>query len=89
MSDTHYPCQKHCFPGSEEERRTLDYPIEGETYKQEEVLIRVPLGFQMTREAAMLTLNKIIPNERKPLLTELDDAAILVLYLAHERGVGK
>jgi len=61
------------------------------TYKQEEILIRVPLKFQMTRTTALDLLMKLIPADvqRTASLHELDDAALLVLQLAHERGVGR
>lgn len=57
---------------------------------QEEVLIKVPLSFQMTRKVALDTLLPLIPADvqRKANVHELDDAALLVLLLAHERGVG-
>ncbi|GKY94163.1 hypothetical protein MPSEU_000382400 [Mayamaea pseudoterrestris] len=57
----------------------------------EEVLIRVPLGFQMTRNVALDTLLPIVPTEvqKRASLHELDDAALLVLLLAHERGLGR
>jgi hypothetical protein len=60
-------------------------------FKQEEVLIKVPLSFQMTRTVALDTLlPRISPEvQRKANLNELDDAALLVLLLAHERGVGR
>ena len=59
-------------------------------YRQEEYLIKVPLTYQMTRQLALETLLVLIPpdvNQRLP-LQELDDAALLVLLLAHERGLG-
>lgn len=58
---------------------------------QEEILIKVPLSFQMTRADALATLlPRISPEvQRKASIHELDDAALLVLLLAHERGVGK
>lgn len=60
-------------------------------YKQEEVLIRVPLNFQMTRKVALDTILPRIPAEvqKRASLHELDDAVLLVLLLAHERGVGR
>jgi hypothetical protein len=59
-------------------------------YMQEEVLIRVPLSFQMTRKVALDTLLPLVSAEvqRKASIHELDDAALLTLLLAHERGVG-
>jgi hypothetical protein len=66
-------------------------PDEEKRYMQEEVLIKVPLSYQMTRKVALETLLPLIPAEvtRKANLHELDDAALLVLTLAHERGVGE
>ncbi|CAB9526883.1 expressed unknown protein [Seminavis robusta] len=67
-------------------------PIPDHTvYKQEEVLVRVPLTFQMTRQVALDTLLPRIPGDvqRKANPQDLDDAALLVLLLAHERGVGR
>ena len=64
-------------------------------YQQEQILIRVPLSFQMTRTTALALLVPLIPtnndvHQRKAtLLHELDDAALLTLQLAHERGVGR
>ena len=60
-------------------------------YKQEETLIRVPLSFQMTRQVALDTILARLPGDiqRKLNPHELDDAALLVLLLAHERGVGR
>jgi len=64
---------------------------EEDRYRQEEILMKIPLNFQMTRILALKTLKKVVPNEvnmRAP-LQELDDAALLVLLLAHERGLGR
>jgi hypothetical protein len=61
-----------------------------EKYRQEEVLLRIPLQIQMTRTLALETLIPLIPYDvlaRIPLV-ELDDAALLVLLLAHEHGKG-
>lgn len=58
---------------------------------ENDVLIKVPYSYQMTRELALSTLSALIP----PMvlvelpLQELDDAALLVLLLAHEYGLGK
>jgi len=62
-----------------------------EHYRQEEILIKIPLGYQMTRKLALRTLRGLLPpdvHQRAP-IHELDDAALLVLLLAHERGLGK
>jgi hypothetical protein len=60
-------------------------------YKQREILIQVPLTFQMTRQVALDTIMARLPGDvqRKASPHELDDAALLVLLLAHERGVGR
>ena len=58
------------------------------SYKQTEILLKIPLSLQMTRSLALKTLLPLIPSEvnaRVP-LQELDDAGLLVLLLAHERG---
>ena len=59
-------------------------------FRQEEILIKVPYSIQLTRKYALTALNRLIPpNVQKNLpLQELDDAALLVLILAHERGIG-
>lgn len=95
VRDTWHQCQISCFPGVAKEKlarlRNQTDPNETYRYKQEEVLIKVPLGFQMTRTVALDTLLPRISAEvqRKAGIHELDDAALLVLLLAHERGVGK
>eukprot|EP00980_Cylindrotheca_fusiformis_P018692 scaffold6226_cov118-Cylindrotheca_fusiformis.AAC.6 len=56
-----------------------------------DVLIKVPYSYQMTRELALTTLTDVIPPTvlvEAPLY-ELDDAALLVLLLVHEYGLGK
>ena len=64
-------------------------------YQQEQILIRVPLSYQMTRTTALALLVPLIPanhevHQRKAsVLHELDDAALLTLQLAHERGAGR
>lgn len=105
VQDSFHRCQIECFPGYREEKveqlhkygegvcppipesKTDDIP----TFYQEEVLIRVPLSYQMTRKVAIETLTRLIPVEvqRKAGFFDLDDAAILTLLLAHERGVGR
>lgn len=94
VRDDFQQCQVNCLPGSKKEKlqhkrnETID---KTPPYTQEEVLVKVPLNFQMTRSVALDTLLPIIPAEvqRRASLHELDDAALLVLLLAHERGVGK
>jgi hypothetical protein len=72
-------------------KRVLDAQEQSdEKYRQQEVLLKIPLSIQMTRKLALQTLIPLVPNEvlaRLP-LHELDDAALLVLLLAHERGEG-
>jgi hypothetical protein len=93
VRDDYHRCQIDCLPGIAKEK--LNYQDENATepdmYRQEEVLIQVPLTFQMTRTIALDTLLPRISAEvqRKANLHELDDAALLVLLLAHERGVGR
>lgn len=100
LRDSFQQCQTRCLPGTAKEKReehllemenhTLPFPPE-QTYQQEEVLVRVPLKVQMTRKVALDTLLSIIPADvqKKASLHELDDAALLVLLLAHERGIGR
>ncbi|KAL7543101.1 hypothetical protein ACHAXR_012420 [Thalassiosira sp. AJA248-18] len=66
-------------------------PSSSRPYTQSEVLLRIPLAAQITRKLALETLLGLIPSEhngRSPHLEELDDAFVLALYLAHERGLG-
>ncbi|KAL9181348.1 hypothetical protein ACHAXT_010153 [Thalassiosira profunda] len=61
-------------------------------YCQSEILLRIPLEAQITRKRALDTLLGLLPSEmngRSTHLEELDDAFVLTLYLAHERGLGK
>lgn len=58
---------------------------------ENDVLIKVSHSYQLTRQTALSTLTPLIPPAvlaNLP-LTELDDAALLVLLLAHEYGLGK
>eukprot|EP00579_Thalassiosira_antarctica_P010457 CAMPEP_0201911936 /NCGR_PEP_ID=MMETSP0903-20130614/2732_1 /ASSEMBLY_ACC=CAM_ASM_000552 /TAXON_ID=420261 /ORGANISM="Thalassiosira antarctica, Strain CCMP982" /LENGTH=749 /DNA_ID=CAMNT_0048446767 /DNA_START=189 /DNA_END=2438 /DNA_ORIENTATION=+ len=60
-------------------------------YTQSEILLRIPLEAQITRKTALETLLGLLPpeqNGRSSHLEELDDAFVLALYLAHERGLG-
>jgi hypothetical protein len=89
VRDGYNKCQTHCVPGVASEKRE---PVHNRTsFKQEEVLIRIPLSYQMTRTVALDTLLPLIPADghRKDPLQELDDAALLVLLLAHERGLSR
>ena len=103
VRNVYHRCQTKCVPGIAEEKLELKrkestkskYPRmneerEEQSYLQEEVLIRVPLSFQMTRKVALDTLLPRITSEtQRKTVHELDDAALLVLLLAHERGVGQ
>lgn len=101
VRDRYHACQITCFPATDEDKRKLEVSRAKDNvtelaavygkYGQEEVLIRVPLKFQITRYVALDLLLTLAPAEvlRKVGVHELDDAALLVLYLAHERGVGK
>jgi len=104
VRDSYQKCQVKCLPGRGDEKlqwkkeraqasaNNDTYPFPDKpTYRQEEVLLRVPLSFQMTRSVALDTLSALVPAEvqRKVSLHELDDAALLVLLLAHERGIGR
>ena len=89
VRDGYTNCQRGCIPGiaSEKQQPTADKT----KFMPEEVLIRIPLSYQMTREVALNTLLPMIPSDpqRKDPLQELDDAALLVLLLAHERAVSR
>lgn len=97
VRDTWHRCQGSCIPGTKEEK--LAFRGNGSTtvernpkYTQEEVIITVPLKFQMTRKEALQTILPLIPPDsvRKVAnIHELDDAGLLVLLLANERGVGR
>lgn len=94
VRDDYHRCQKSCLPGIAEEKRDAknnNGTSVDRKYMQEEVLIKAPLAFQMTRSVALDTLLPKISAEvqKKANLHELDDAALLTLLLAHERGVGK
>jgi hypothetical protein len=107
VHDRFTKCQVRCFPGTSEEKiaynqqKTLLYesgqdfppiPTSNTTiYRQEEILIRVPLNFQMTRSTALDAILPLIPGDVQGAtnLEGLGDAALLVLQLAHERGVGR
>lgn len=103
VRNVYHRCQTKCVPGIAEEKqeakRNLKKPSqqpttkdkhEDQRYLQEEVLIRVPLSYQMTRKIALDTLlPRITSDTQRKTVHELDDAALLVLLLAHERGVGQ
>jgi hypothetical protein len=101
VHDVYHNCQTKCIPGLAKEKLQAQGevkfssqhtvgPPERKYDMQEEVLIKVPLSYQMTWKVALDTLLPLIPADvqRKANLHELDDAALLVLLLAHERGVG-
>ena len=95
VRNAYHQCQTKCVPGTADEKlQAKTNPPKGNTenksFLQEEVLIRVPLGYQMTRKVALDTLLPRITSEtHRKTVHELDDAALLVLLLAHERGVGQ
>jgi hypothetical protein len=111
VRESYTTCQRHCFPGTYEERLNLVQQYRNGTaiqdpgaapngnttaattpkYPQEEVLLRIPLKFQITRTVAWNKLSTLIPADVQTNagMLELDDAILLALFLAHERGVGK
>lgn len=96
VRDSYHKCQVDCFPGVADEKHkqnntSTEDKNKKNKYCQEEVLIKLPLAFQMTRTVALNTLLPLIPSEvqKRASLHELDDAALLVLLLAHERGLGR
>jgi hypothetical protein len=54
----------------------------------EKFWVRVPFSYQLTRDLALETLTSLVPPEvlEKSPLSTLDDAALLVLLVAHLRG---
>lgn len=103
VRSSYHNCQVKCFPGTVEEKKEFmqrkaefalqnaTIPFEAEkSYLQEEVLVRVPLQYQMTRSVALDILSSKIPADvqLKAGFNDLGDAALLVLLLANERGVG-
>jgi hypothetical protein len=105
VRDSYHNCQIQCVPGiADEKEDDMKLRIELEkhnqtcppipdkpTFRQEEVLLKVPLEFQMTRSVALDVLMTQVPIEvqKKSNMHELDDAAFLVLLLANERGIGR
>jgi hypothetical protein len=102
VRESYHQCQTTCLPGvaSEKMEAKLNKNVTKTTdskasqkkfYRQEEVLLKIPLSFQMTRQVALDTLLPRVSAEvqKKASLHELDDAALLVLMLAHERGYGR
>lgn len=104
VRDSYQKCQSRCLPGTaeekareKEERRVAQsssetYPLpDNFQYRQEEILLKIPLNFQMTRRSAMNLLSGLMPAtiQERDSLHELDDAVLLALFLAHERGVGR
>lgn len=90
---SYHECQTNCLPGTADEKRRVmgTNKTRGMTFRQEEILIKAPLAFQMTRTVALETLMNLISPEvqQRASLHELDDGPLLALLLAHERGVGK
>mmetsp|Transcript_1683 Transcript_1683/g.2011 ORF Transcript_1683/g.2011 Transcript_1683/m.2011 type:complete len:681 (-) Transcript_1683:214-2256(-) len=85
VSDGYTHCQIRCGHDGDDNHSAAN------KRRQETVLLRIPASVQMTRSLALQTLNPLLPlevNKRAP-LAELDDAALLVLLLAHERGRGQ
>ena len=59
------------------------------SYSQHELLMHIPLSAQITRSTALEILNNILPEEIiQNQLGVLDDAFVLAILLAHERGLG-
>jgi len=93
----YHQCQTRCMPGTSIEKLDhIDNPnplyaheSADPIYRQEEVLIKLPLSYQMTRQLALHTMTSLIPPEimQKAPLDNLDDAVLLVLLLAHEHGL--
>jgi hypothetical protein len=58
-------------------------------YSQHELLLHIPLEAQITRSTALEILAAVIPEElMKNQIAVLDDAFVLTILLAHERGLG-
>mmetsp|Transcript_4384 Transcript_4384/g.7577 ORF Transcript_4384/g.7577 Transcript_4384/m.7577 type:complete len:744 (+) Transcript_4384:68-2299(+) len=58
-------------------------------YSQHELLLHIPLEAQITRSTAVEMLKNILPEEvMKNQIAHLDDAFVLTILLAHERGLG-
>ena len=71
--------------------KELSFKQQQSIQDNDNILIKVPYSYQLTRQLALDTLTELIPAEvlvRLPLV-ELDDAALLVLLLVHEYGLGK
>jgi len=82
--------ENHAIKGNSTIKDALNAQMaQDKKFSQTEILLKVPLSMQMTRSLALKTLLPLIPagvNSRVP-LQELDDAGLLVLLLAHERGM--
>lgn len=59
-------------------------------YTQDDILLRIPLRAQITRDTALEILNPLYPDEMKKSipLEDLDDALLLALLLTHEKELG-
>ena len=68
-----------------------ELPKQRARWTQTEVLLKIPLSIQMTRDVALETLGPLLPPDvaRRAPLEELDDGIILALLLSHERGLGR
>jgi hypothetical protein len=68
-----------------------ELPKQRVRWTQTEVLLKIPLSIQMTRDVALETLGPLLPPDvaRRAPLEELDDGIILALLLSHERGLGR
>ena len=68
-----------------------ELPKQRARWTQTEVLLKIPLSIQMTRDVALETLGPLLPPDvaRRAPLEELDDGIILALLLSHERGRGR
>jgi len=75
---------------SNENDQGSDHKCDRKDTADSEVLLKIPLGAQMTRSVAIQTLKSLIPIEQQKTahLNDLDDAALLVLLSAHEKGKG-
>ena len=106
IRNSYYSCQKNCLTSNPDERQALNNDTVHSTtisqlnmttssrtkpYRQDEILIRVPLSFQMTRDVAIETFSTIIPQDvqNRANMHAFDDSMYLTLLLAHERGVGQ
>jgi hypothetical protein len=102
VGDTYHACQHVCLSGltrqelemcqgwRDEHATSQPLSDDKHVHTSQDVLVRVPYSFQITRSVAMNTLQQAIPNRVREQsgFEDLDDFAILTLFLAHERGMG-